>query len=123
MNLLDPRMVQLPHVKEYQEETVCQVLEDRCQELIVEDQEKFVSCEVVTPRVETSTSTTKKILGCTKQTKMKTPSDCVTEAHRGYPTLDRGGQSLEDVNFTVLYVHIQTNTLLSHVSHFGYGGG
>jgi hypothetical protein len=30
---LDPRMVQLPHVKEYQEEAVWQVLQDRCQEL------------------------------------------------------------------------------------------
>jgi hypothetical protein len=52
---LDPRMVHLSHVKEYQEETVYQVLQDRCQELIMEDQEKVVSCAVLAPRAETST--------------------------------------------------------------------
>ena len=74
---LDPRMVQLPHVKEYQEEAVWQVLEDRCQELIVEDQEKLASCAVVAPRAQTSTAVTKKILGCTKQAKMMAPSASV----------------------------------------------
>jgi hypothetical protein len=57
-------MVQLSHVKEYQEETVWQVLEDRFQELIVEDQENLTSCAVVEPRSETSTVGTKKIFGC-----------------------------------------------------------
>ena len=71
-------MVQLPHVKDYQEEAVWQVLEDRCQELIVEDQEKLASCAVVAPRTQTSTAATKQILGCTKQSKMMTPSVSVT---------------------------------------------
>jgi len=53
---LDPRMVQLPHVKEYQEEAVWQVLQCRCQELIVEEQDKVVSCAVVAPRAETSSA-------------------------------------------------------------------
>ena len=66
---LDPRMVQLPHVKEYQEEAVWQVLQHRCQELIVEEQEKVSSCAVVGPRAETSSASTnsRQILGCTKQ--------------------------------------------------------
>ena len=76
---LDPRMVQLPHVKEYQEEAVWQVLEDRCQELIVEDQEKVTSSAVVAPRAEPSTAPTnpRQLLGCTKQAKMMDPSASV----------------------------------------------
>jgi hypothetical protein len=78
-NTLDPRMLQLPHVKEYQEEAVWQVFQDRCQGLIVEDQEKVASCAVVAPRVEPSTVPTnpRELLGCTKQPKMMAPSASV----------------------------------------------
>ncbi len=83
---------------------------------LIPSDDKIMSCvccvmNLLDPRmvqlsqVETSTSTTKKILGCTKLAKMMTPSDCVTEGHRGYHTFDRGGQSREDVNFTSLNVH------------------
>ena len=67
---LDLRMVQLPHVKEHQEESVWLVLQDRCQELIVEDQTELVSSAFVVPRSQTSTDPTKQILGCTKLAKM-----------------------------------------------------
>ena len=122
---LDPRMVKLSHVKEYQEEVVCQVFQDRYQELIVEDQEKVTSCTVVAPRAEPSTTPTnpRQLLGCTKQAKIMSPSSSVGRKVAVDATRVAGGQSREDVNFTALYVHIQTNTLLSHVSHFGYTGG
>ena len=46
-------MVQLPHVQEHQEEAVWLVLEDRCQELIVEDHTELASSAFVAPRVQT----------------------------------------------------------------------
>ena len=75
---LDPRMVQLPHVQEHQEEAVWLVLEDRCQELIVEDHTELASSAFVAPRVQTSTAPTKQLLGCTKLAKMMAPSGSVT---------------------------------------------
>ena len=56
-----------------------QVLQDRCQELIVEDQEKVASSAVVAPRPEPSTAPTnpRQLLGCTKQPKMMAPSASV----------------------------------------------
>ncbi len=75
---LDPRMVQLSHVQEHQEEAVWLVLEDRCQELIVEDHTELASSAFVAPRVQTSTAPTKQLLGCTKLAKMMAPSGSVT---------------------------------------------
>ncbi len=53
-------------------------MEDRCQELIVEDHKELVSSAFVAPRVQTSTDSTKQLLGCTKIAKMMVPSVSVT---------------------------------------------
>ena len=103
---LDPRMVQLPHVKEYQEEAVWQVLEDRCQELIVEDQEKLASCAVVAPRAQTSTAVTKQILGCTKQAKMMAPSASV--ARKVAVDATRVAEEVSPTKMSILLLYMYT---------------
>ena len=92
----------------------------------MEDQEKVASSAVVAPRAEPSTAPTnpRQLLGCTKQAKMMDPSASVGRKVAVDATrVTEEVSPTEDVNFTALYVHIQTNTLLSHVSHFGYTGG
>ena len=103
---LDPRMVQLPHVKEYQEEAVWQVLEDRCQELIVEDQEKLASCAVVAPRAQTSAAATKQILGCTKQAKMMAPSASV--ARKVAVDATRVAEEVSPAKMSILLLYMYT---------------